>query len=53
MSVPAGEHEVRFHLESKPFNTGGLVSSISSWLLLLVVLGALVISWRKGEAVPA
>ena len=53
MSVPPGEHEVRFHLDSKPFHTGGLVSSISSWLLLLVVLGALLITWRKGEAVPA
>ena len=50
MSVPAGEHEVRFYIKSKSFSTGGSLASISSWLLLVMVLGALGMSWRKNEA---
>lgn len=47
MSVPAGEHEVRFYIKSRPFSTGGRLASISSWALLLVVLAAVGMSWRK------
>jgi hypothetical protein len=38
MNVPAGEHTVRFHIVSKPYNTGGRIASISSWALLVLVL---------------
>ena len=47
MSVPAGEHEVRFYIKSKSFSTGGQLASISSWALLLVVLGAIGLSLRN------
>jgi hypothetical protein len=52
MQVPAGEHTVRFHIVSKPYEVGGRIASISSFLLLLLVLLALGWDWRKrGEEV--
>ena len=51
MSVPAGEHEVRFFIKSKPYSTGGQLASISSWLLLLVVLGAIGLTMRDAGSV--
>ena len=53
MSVPGGEHEVRFFIDSKPFNTGGQLASISSWVLLLVVLGALGLTMRNAGSAPS
>jgi hypothetical protein len=50
MNVPAGEHEVRFYIKSKPFSTGGQLASVSSWVLLLVVLGAIGMSLRKNAS---
>lgn len=47
MNVPPGEHEVRFYIKSEPFSTGGQLASISSWFLLLVVLGAIGLTMRK------
>ena len=41
ISVPAGEHQVRFYIHSVPYTTGGRLASISSWVLVLLVLGAL------------
>jgi hypothetical protein len=49
MNVPAGEHEVRFYIKSKPFSTGGQLAGISSWALLLAVLAAIGLSLRKRE----
>ncbi|MFZ1665171.1 MAG: hypothetical protein WBO28_06685 [Flavobacteriales bacterium] len=52
MQVPAGEHTVRFHIVSKPYEVGGRIASISSFLLVLLVLLALGWDWRKrGEEV--
>ena len=50
MSVPAGAHEVRFFVNSRPFSTGGSVASISSWLLLVLVLGASALALRPKPA---
>lgn len=47
MNVPAGEHEVRFYIKSRSFSTGGQLASVSSWALLLVVLGAIGLSLRN------
>jgi hypothetical protein len=47
MSVPAGEHTVRFYLASKPFSTGGQIANVGSWVLLLLVLIALGVGVRK------
>ncbi|HEY0976300.1 MAG TPA: hypothetical protein VGE21_02425 [Flavobacteriales bacterium] len=41
LSVPAGEHMVTFHIESRPFHSSRPVALASSALVLLVVLAAL------------
>lgn len=54
MKVPAGEHVVRFYISSKPYNTGGTIASIGSYILLLLVLLALGMEARKSlNAAPA
>ncbi len=50
MQVPAGEHTVRFHIASKPFNVGGRIASISSFVLLALVLLALGLEWKGARA---
>ncbi len=47
MKVPAGDHTVRFHVVSKPFNIGGGIASVSSFVLLLLVLLALGFEWKR------
>lgn len=47
MKVPAGEHTVRFHVSSKPYNTGGRIAAIGSYVLLLLVLAALGMEVRR------
>jgi uncharacterized membrane protein YfhO len=49
MNVPAGEHTVRFHVESKPFITGGRIASIGSWALLVLVLLTIGMVLRRGS----
>ena len=41
MTMPAGEHTVEFHIESKPFHTSRPIAMASSGLVLLLVLAAL------------
>ncbi|MBK9758692.1 MAG: hypothetical protein IPO90_01660 [Flavobacteriales bacterium] len=53
MSVPAGEHEVRFHIVSKAFNNYASLASISSWLLLVLVLVTLGMSFRRTSSTVA
>lgn len=54
MKVPAGRHEVRFHIVSRTFATGGRLASIGSWTLLVLVLAALFVDRRRGlREVPA
>ncbi|MBS1568350.1 MAG: hypothetical protein JST45_02800 [Bacteroidetes bacterium] len=53
MKVPAGEHTVRFHIVSKPFNVGGRIGSISSFVLLALVLLALGWELKMARAVVA
>ncbi|MBP8824724.1 MAG: hypothetical protein KBH07_13865 [Flavobacteriales bacterium] len=44
MKVPAGEHTVRFYIVSKPYNIGGRIASVSSFVLLVLVL--LAVGWE-------
>jgi hypothetical protein len=50
MKVPAGKHTVRFHIVSKPYNVGGRIASISSFVLVLCVLLALGWELRRKDA---
>ena len=49
MKVPAGEHTVRFHVVSKPFNIGGRIASVGSFVLLLLVVLALGFEWKRSR----
>ncbi|MCC9168018.1 hypothetical protein [Pontibacter harenae] len=49
MQVPAGNHTIEFRFEPKSYEIGNTVSLISSILLLLVVLGAVVYGVKKGD----
>lgn len=53
MSVPAGEHTVRFRIESRTFTVGGRIARISSWVLLLGVLAALGLALRPRKEAAA
>ncbi len=47
MEVPAGTHTIEMRFEPKPYVIGNTVTLASSWLLLLVVAGGVVVSLRK------
>ncbi len=41
LEIPKGKHKITFTFESDSYKTGALITQISSWLVLLVVLGSL------------
>ncbi len=47
MNVPAGKHEVRFHIVSKAFNSYSKIAAAGSWAMLLLVLVLFGMSWRR------
>lgn len=47
LEVPAGNHTVEMRFEPKPYVVGNKVTMASSWLLLLVVVGGVVVSVRR------
>lgn len=49
MRVPTGRHDVVFRIESRPYSTGGSITLASSSLLLVLVLCALYIEWKRGR----
>jgi uncharacterized membrane protein YfhO len=50
MLVPAGEHRIEFDFRSEGYVAAAYVSSISSFLLLLLFIAGIGYSiWRKGE----
>ncbi len=49
MQVPAGKHTIEFKFEPQSYETGNLVSLVSSVLLMLVVVGAIAYGLKKKE----
>ncbi|WP_242929517.1 YfhO family protein [Pontibacter vulgaris] len=49
MQVPAGKHTIEFKFEPKSYDTGNLISMVSSVLLLLVIVGAAMYGLKKKE----
>lgn len=50
LPVQAGNHVIEFKFEPAAYHTGNKITSISSWLALLILLGSLGISLKKREA---
>ena len=49
LEIPAGKHTVEFKFEPKPYYVGNKVTSVSSWLVLLALLGSIGWTFRKSE----
>lgn len=47
LEVPAGKHVIEFTFNPNPYRIGNKVTMASSWLMLLVLLGSLVIDFKK------
>jgi len=47
LQVPAGKHTIEFRFEPKPYIVGNKITMVSSWLLLLALLGSLGWSWKE------
>jgi hypothetical protein len=52
LRIPAGQHEVKFVFDPPTYKTGTLISSISSLLLLLALLG-LIVQYIRGRMAKA
>lgn len=49
MVVPAGEHEIVFKFEPTTYNTCKMISTVSSAILILLLLGTIVYNIRKED----
>jgi uncharacterized membrane protein YfhO len=47
VQVPAGKHVVEFKFEPAAYYTGNKITMISSWLMLVVLVGSVVYTFRK------
>ena len=47
LEVPSGKHTIEFRFEPRPYVIGDKVTMASTWILLLVVLGTLGLSFRE------
>ena len=49
MIIPAGNHKIDFKFEPATFFMSKKITTISSWLLVILLLAALFAEWRKKE----
>jgi hypothetical protein len=49
LSIPAGKHTIVFAFKPHAYYVGNTVTTASSWIVLLVLIGSLVISLRKND----
>lgn len=47
LEIPAGNHTIEFTFKPRPYIVGNKVTSISSWLVIIVLLGSIGWSLRK------
>jgi hypothetical protein len=52
MVLPAGAHTIEFRFEPASYHTGKKIASISSYLLLILLLGAIGVEVKKGTKKP-
>jgi len=53
MSLPAGQHTVRFIFEPSSYKTGVKISYIASFLILILFFGGLFMEWRGSQKLKA
>jgi hypothetical protein len=53
LKVPAGKHTIEFNFRPDPYTTGNAVTTASSWLVLVLLIGAIVLSVREPSATLA
>ena len=49
LEVPAGKHSIEFRFEPKAYTVGNKVTTASSWLVLLILLGSIGWTLKKNE----
>lgn len=49
LEVPAGSHTIEFTFKPRPYTVGNKITSMTSWLVLLVLLGSIYWSVRSEE----
>jgi len=50
MVVPAGKHKVDFKFEPKAFYTGRNITIVATWLMMLILLAAVYMEYKKQQA---
>lgn len=50
LEIPAGNHTVEFTFRPKPYIVGNKITRISSWIVLFVLLGSIVWSFRNEDS---
>jgi hypothetical protein len=53
LSLPPGQHAVRFIFEPSSYKTGVKISYIASFLILIILLGGLFMEWRTSRGAKA
>lgn len=53
LEIPEGKHTIEFVFRPKAFTVGNKVTTASSWLVILLLLGSIVWTFRRGKVQPA
>jgi hypothetical protein len=53
LALPAGNHQIEFRFEPESYLRGKTITTIFSILLIVLIIAALVMEWRKKDARPA
>jgi hypothetical protein len=49
LSIPPGDHKIRFVFEPRSYTSGTRIMYITSFIIVLVVLGGFYLAWRQGR----
>ena len=52
LSIPAGQHAIRFAFEPASYKKGVSITFISSFLIVILVLGGILMAWREKRHNP-
>ncbi len=49
LEVPAGKHVIEFSFEPKPYLIGNKITMASGWVMLIVAMSSIALSWRQSR----